>query len=398
MGWRLTTILLESHPMSNTLTALAQTLYKAYTQTPMEATGFLDSMGANWDAGAVGVGATVKVPVITPRAVESVPTPGMTWTAGVDSVSATRDFTLSSVAQYSFNMTAEEERYLSVPDNTNAMELLRLNLEQGKRVIRNTIEAAVGTALNLNASRALGTAGTAPFGSDITLLNDAIRQLLINGAGDSARVGILDFNAGYNLRSIAQLQKINESGGDMVRSGIIGSLAGTTLLESANVASQTKGAATGTLVNAGSGLAVGTTTIPYDTMTVNTTGIKAGDVITFAADTTYKYVVKTGATGTSGNIVIQEPGLRVAIPDDNAITVTNSHVSNIVATPWSTKIIARPLAQPQSPAVEQLVLTDEKGWSCNLIRVVGDQLSSWYMRVAYGAFVPNPFGVIKIMG
>jgi hypothetical protein len=33
-----------------------------------------------------------------------------------------------------------------------------------------------------------------------------------------------------------------------------------------------------------------------------------------------------------------------------------------------------------------------------LIRVVGDQMASWYMRVAYGAFVPNPFGVIKIMG
>jgi len=398
MGWWLTTFLLESHPMANTLTSLAQTLYRAYLEVPMEATGFLDSLGANWNAEAVGVGASVRVPVITPRAVESVPTAGMTWTAGSDSTTSTREFTLSGVAQYSFNMTAEEEKYLSIPENTNAMEMLRLNMEQGKRVIRNTIEAAVGVALNAAASRAIGTAATAPFASDITLLNEAIRQLQVNGAGDSARVGILDFNAGYNLRSIAQLQKMNESGGDLVRSGTIGRLAGTTLLESANITSHTKGAATGTLVNAGSGLAIGTTTIPYDTMTVNTTGIKAGDVITFAGDTTYKYVVKTGATATSGNIVIQEPGLRVAIADDNAITVTASHVANIVATPWSTKIIARPLAQPQSPAVEQIVLSDEKGWSCNLIRVVGDQMASWYMRVAYGAFVPNPFGVIKIMG
>jgi hypothetical protein len=324
--------------MANTLTSLAQTLYRAYNEVPMEATGFLDSLGANWNAEAVGINATVKVPVITPRAIESVPTPAMTWTAGTDSVTSTRDFTLTGVAQYSFNMTAEEEKYLSIPDNVTAMEMLRLNLEQGKRVIRNTIEAAVGAALNVNASRAIGSAGTAPFGSDITMLNEAIRQLQLNGAADSGRVGILNFNAGYNLRSIAQLQKINESAGDMI------------------------------------------------------------DVITVAGDTVNKYVVKTGSTAASGNIVIQEPGILTALADDAAITVTATHVANIVAAPWSTKIIARPLAQPQSPAVEQLVLSDAKGWSCNLIRVVGDQMASWYMRVAYGAFVPNPFGVIKIMG
>jgi hypothetical protein len=322
----------------------------------------------------------------------------MTWTAGADSVSSTRDFTLTGTAEYTFNMTAEEEKFLSIPDNVTAQELLRLNLEQGKRVIRNAIEAAVGAALNVNASRAIGAAGTAPFGSDITLLNEAIRQLQINGAADSGRVGVLDFNAGYNLRSIAQLQKMNETGGDMIRSGMIGRLAGTDIFESANIASHTKGSATGTLVDKSGGYAIGDTSIVFDTMTVGSTGIKAGDVITFAADSTYKYVVKTGAAATSGTIVLQEPGLRVAIPDNNAITVTSSHVANIVAAPWSTKIIARPLAQPQSPAVEQLVLSDAKGWSCNLIRVVGDQMASWYMRVAYGAFVPNPFGVIKIMG
>ncbi len=398
MGWWLTTLLSEYHPMANTISPLAQTLYRAYNEVPMEATGFLDTLGVNWNAEAIGINASVRVPVITPRAISSVPTPGMTWTAGADSVTSTREFTLTGTAEYSFNMTAEEEKYLSVPDNTNAIEMLRLNMEQGKRVLRNTIEAAVGSALNVAASRAIGTAGTTPFGSDITMLNEAIRQLQVNGAGDSARAGILDFNAGYNLRNIAQLQKMNESGGDMVRSGVIGRLAGTTLLESANVATHTKGAATGTLVNKSGGYAIGDTSIVYDTMTVNTTGIKAGDVITFAGDTTYKYVVKTGSTSTTGTIVLQEPGLRVAIPDDNAITVVNTHVANIVATPWSTKIIARPLAQPQSPAVEQLVLSDEKGWSCNLIRVVGDQMASWYMRVAYGAFVPNPFGVIKIMG
>jgi hypothetical protein len=384
--------------MANTLTSLAQTLYRAYNEVPMEATGFLDSLGANWNAEAVGINATVKVPVITPRAIESVPTPAMTWSAGTDSVTSTRDFTLTGVAQYSFNMTAEEEKYLSIPDNVTAMEMLRLNLEQGKRVIRNTIEAAVGAALNVNASRAIGSAGTAPFGSDITMLNEAIRQLQLNGAADSGRVGILNFNAGYNLRSIAQLQKINESAGDMIRSGIIGRLAGTELYESANIATQTKGAGTGALINKSGGLAIGATTIPFDTMTVNTTGIKAGDVITVAGDTVNKYVVKTGSTAASGDLVIQEPGLLAALDDGAAITVTASHVANIVAAPWSTKIIARPLAQPQSPAVEQLVLSDAKGWSCNLIRVVGDQMASWYMRVAYGAFVPNPFGVIKIMG
>src|SRR5690606_36957524 len=111
----------------------------------------------------------------------------------------------------------------------------------------------------------------------------------------------------------ANLYKANEAGGsNLLRNGELLNLYGFSIKESAGVQSHTKGAATGTLINNASGEAIGETTLTLDTITVNTTGILAGDVITHASDATNKYVVKTGLVATSGDIVINKPGLLIA--------------------------------------------------------------------------------------
>jgi hypothetical protein len=76
---------------------------------------------------------------------------------------------------------------------------------------------------------------------------------------------------------------------------------------------------------------VGDTTITFDTGTVNTTGIVAGDVITVTGATggAQKYVVAAGTTSTSGTFTINAPGLRAVVADNATITVNATGVRNL---------------------------------------------------------------------
>ena len=123
-------------------------------------------------------------------------------------------------------------------------------------------------------------------------------------------------------------------------------------------------------------------------------------MISFAGDANNKYVVKTGpGAAASGNIVLQEPGLRVAIADNAAITVENSYAGNIALTRDALAAVVRPIDQPQAADIEQMIITDPATqFSALLIRKVGDQVASWYMRVVYDAFAPNPYGIISVRG
>ena len=119
------------------------------------------------------------------------------------------------------------------------------------------------------ASRAYGTAGTAPFGTaaDMSDLAQSNRILDANGAPASGRVMILGGAARANLEGKhSELFKVNESGdaGAMLRQRQMRQLMGFTMGYSAGVAAHTAGAGTGQDVNNGSGEAVGQTTITFD--------------------------------------------------------------------------------------------------------------------------------------
>jgi hypothetical protein len=109
---------------------------------------------------------------------------------------------------------------------------------------------------------------------------------------------------------------------------------------SAQVASHTKGAGTGYLINNASGYAAGATTLAVDGGTVNTTGIKAGDVISIADDpSAARYIVGTGLTAVSGNLEINDPGLAGAV-------LGNSYAANMFFHRNALMLVARAPAMP----------------------------------------------------
>lgn len=383
--------------MPNVLAPLTPTLFAAARRVPKELTGFLGAVNRDFNDMQVAQGDSVDVTVMSTQTASAIPAPSMNFAAGTDRTASTIKLTLNQTAQTTWNMTGEEERKLL--NSGTAQEALRQTVEQGFRVLRNQIEAYIGVAAKNAASRAIGVAGTAPFGSDFNLMADLKKELNINGANTEGRSLIMDSNAVANLSKLSALYKVNESGSeDLLRAGVLGKLLNFDLRETAGIATHTKGTMTGALVNSGA-LVIGSITIPYNTGTPGATGIVAGDTISFAGDTNV-YVVKTGpGAAASGNIVLQEPGLRTAVANAAAITVGNTYAGNIALTQDALAAVVRPIIQPVSPEIEQLVLSDpETKFSALLMRKVGDQMASWYMRVVYDVVVPNPYGIITLRG
>jgi hypothetical protein len=235
-------------------------------------------------------------------------------------------------------------------------------IAQAMRAITNKIEVDGTLAAYVAASRAHGTAGQTPFGSNFNEIAE-LRQILVdNGCPMDGNVSlVMNTLAGTNLRQLAQLQKANEAGGDtMLRQGVLLDLQGLALRESAGIATHTKGAGTGYDINNGSGEAVGQTVITLDGGTVNTTGIKAGDVVTFAGDSVNKYVVNTGLTATGGDIVLGAPGLRTAIADAAEMTIGDSYTANLAFHRAAVELGIRPIAVPNGgdAAVDMMTVQD----------------------------------------
>lgn len=340
--------------MANVLTDLAADIYVAADTVGRELTGFSSSviMNAN-GSDRVALNDTVRSH-FTRQATDVAISPSMTVPEGTDQTVDNKTLTIDTQRAVQIPWTGEDMRHVN---NGSGFETIYGDqIAQAMRTLANKIEADIATEAYQNASRAVGTAGTTPFGSNFNLVAQARQILVDNGTPmDGQSTLVLNTLAGTNLRSLAQLQKANEAGGDqLLRQGALLDLQGLMLKESAGVQDHTQGTGSGYQTNSAS-LAVGDTVIPADT---GTGTIVAGDVVTFAADSVNKYVVVEALSG--GSFTIAEPGLQVAIPDDNAITVGDSYTGNVAFHRNAIELAMRAPAVPQGGDVadDSMVVQD----------------------------------------
>lgn len=350
--------------MANTLTNLAADIYKAADQVGRELVGFIPAVTINGDATTQAAkGDTIRAAFTRTPTVSTTYNPSMTIPEGTDQTVDNKTMTLDTFANVQIPWTGED--ILHVNNGSGFETIYGDQIKQAMRAITNSIESAIGTAAYVASSRAFGSAGTTPFGSNFNEIAE-LRQILVdNGCPVDGNLSlVVNSLAGTNLRQLAQLQKANEAGGsDMLRQGTLLDLQGFMLRESAGVASHTAGAGTGADINNGSGEAIGQTTLTFDGMTVNSTGIKAGDVITHASDSINKYIVGTGSTATGGDIVINNPGLRIAAADATELTIGASYTANLGFHRSAIELGVRPIAVPAGGDAAVDMMTVQDPWS-----------------------------------
>lgn len=330
--------------MANTLTGLIPTIYTALDVVSRELIGFIPNVSRDAKAQSGAVGQTVRSPIVPAGSLEDI-TPGATPADSGDQTFDYADVVITKSKAYPVRWSGEEQ--LSVSQFGTYNVILADQFAQAFRTIANAVEVDLANTALANASRAYGTAGTTPFATaaDLSDLSETNRILDDNGAPATGRVMILNSAARAKLEGKQSgLFKVNEAGdaGAMLRQRQMRMLEGFVMGYSGGISLHTKGTGAGYLTNSGTTNAVGDKTIPADT---GTGTILAGDVVTFAADTANKYMVKTALTG--GNLVIGYPGLRVAVPDGNAITVGNAFTPNFGFTPNALVLAARLPAMPE---------------------------------------------------
>ena len=346
--------------MANVLDNLAADIYKAADIVGREQVGLIPSVLINAGSERAAFGDTVRSAFTRQPTLNTTYTPSMTIPEGDDQTVDNKTMTIDKVANVQIPWTGEDIR--SVNNGAGYETIYGDQIAQAMRRITNAIESDLWGEIYTNVSRVTGAAGTTPFGSNFDTVAEVRQILADNGTPMDGQITLgLSSTAGTKLRNLAQLQKANEAGGtQLLRQGTLLDLQGIMVKESAGVGLHVKGTATGALVNSGGGLAVGATSIPFDGATAGATGIKAGDVISFAADEDNKYVVLTGATGATGTLTIAGPGLRQAIPDNNAITVGNDYTGNVGFHRNAIELAARAPEQPfgGDAAVDRMTVQD----------------------------------------
>ena len=384
--------------MSNVLTSLAADIYKARDIVGRELVGLVSSVRVNGGTEAVAKGDTVRSAFTRPQTVNTTYAPSMTIPEGTDQTVDNKTMTLNKYASVQIPWTGEDVKH--VDNGPGYQTIYGDQIAQAFRTCVNQIEADLWAEVRKNASRAYGTAGTTPFGSNFNELPQLRKILVDNGMPFDGQVSlVMDTFAGANLRSLSSLQKVNESGTtDLLRQGAISELMGFVLKESAQIGVVTAGTGTSYLVNNASNYAKGATTIAVDT---GSGTILQGDILTNTQSgrDSNKYVVNTALS--AGSLAIGTPGLMKAWNDNDTVAVGSAFTANVALHRNAAELAMRPPAQPQGgdAAVDNMVVQDpHSGLVFEIAVYKGYQKMMIDVRTLYDVKAWKPDAIAILLG
>lgn len=389
--------------MSNILTGLIPDFVEAIDIISLEVVGLL--LGVNRDSRMDGLaeGQTAKVPIVPTPVGEDIVAGRIPPDTG-DQTIPFREVTITKKRAYPVRWTGEEQRSMGVAGGAGYQNIRAQQVAQSLRGIVNEMEQDLAAVALVGASRAYGTPGTTPMGTDLEDLAQVGKILTDNGAPPGDRHAVINTTTGVKVRKLGQLTKVNEAGSNtLLRQGLlIDPVLGYSIRESAWLGSHTKGTGAGYITNLGAPLAIGATSIIVDT---GTGTILAGDTVTFAGDTN-KYVVATGIAA-PGTFVIQEPGLRQTLADGVAVTLGNSYSANVAfsrnAIVMATRVPAMPEEMtgpgPNGQLLDRVVLPDPRtGIAFEFTAWGGYRMVRHEVAAVWGANLLKPEWIALLMG
>lgn len=341
----------------------------------------------SYDGPAAAGGSTVNVEIEPTMAAVDV-TPSASQPANTDTTWTTISVPLANHKEVAFHLT--DVQRIQIPGSPEERAI-----DKATATLCDAIDLSILTMLDVGAGIATGSAGTAPFAT-LALAQQPITYLDAHKSPRMDRHVVMDAIANGSLKGLSQFTSLDYVPDlSNIREG---SMAGNRNLGAnwwmnQNCPTHTAGTGASYLVNAGSGLAVGTTTIPCDG---GSGTILAGDVVTFAADTANKYVVATALSG--GSFTIAGTGLKVAIPDNNAITVAATHTANFAFQRDALVFVSRQF-KPSAAAVAMDQVTDPiTGLTVRVEVTRQNKQDKWSIDAQWGGKVIESKSVVKIMG
>lgn len=228
---------------------------------------------------------------------------------------------------------------------------------------------------------------------------NVMRALNENLAPGGMRFGVLSGASHAEAAALPQFAEVDKSGDPgVVSMGELGLKYGTNWLYDDVPVVHVAGSGAGMLVNdPGATLAIGSTSIPYDTMT----GVlNDGDIITFAGDT-QTYSVQGDTTAAAGNMTI-EPALK-AVPADNAaitnVYVGESYTVDLVFQQSAIAVALRPLALPAGSRRVTAQNTDPvSGVSLRMELFDQFRQTGWSFDWLYGSNLLRTGHLVRLIG
>jgi len=382
----------------NTLTYLAGDIYVAIDNVGRELVGMIPAVNINTGSEAAAKDDTVRAafaPAVTPTTL----TPSMTIPEGTGQTVGNKTMTLDTMETVMIPWVGEGIKH--VENGAGYGTIYGDQIAQAMRGHVNAIELALVTAARAGACRAYGTAGTTPFGTanDYTAATNVLKILKDNGFGGRDNQLVINTTSGANF--LGKQSAVNAAGTDsMLRQGVLLDLAGMPVRESGQLGAHTAGTAASATTD-DTGYAIGSTTITLASAGTGT--VLAGDVITFAGDTN-KYVVVTGDADVSGGgtVVLQSPGLRVAIPAAaTAITMVATHSDNLAFSRPAIELAIRAPADPfgGDAATDMMVVRDpHSGLAFSISTYKGRKKAMIAVDCLYGVKVWMPEAVALLIG
>lgn len=337
--------------MANTLTGLIDYIYESADVVSRELVGMVPSVYLNGAAERVAVNQDITydvVPTMTAQDTTAAATPPAfgDQTVGTGTMKITKSRTVP------FYWTGEDEAALG--SKKTAVE--NNKFAQAMRTLVNEMEADLA-GLYVAASRAYGTAGTAPFGTagDFSDAAQIVKILKDNGAPTSDLQLVVNTMAGANLiGKHSRADIIGSNVGSLQQQGLLINIAGCKIRESAQVKTHTKG--TGASYVTSGSTAPGVSDIALVT---GSGTVLAGDIVTFAADSANKYIIGTGVSA-PGTISLNKPGARVTIATANAMTIGNAYTANMAFDRSAIHLLTRlpKLPEQGDSAADEFILID----------------------------------------
>jgi hypothetical protein len=279
-------------------------------------------------------GDTIDVPIPSSLTVSDT-VPSNVLEAPADSAPTKVQISLNNWKKVNFHLT--DKQLVDIDKNEH---FIPMQMSEAVRALSNQINLTVLQEFK-GVYGFVGTAGTTPFGSNVTDATNARKVLNQQLCPRDNRRMVLDFDAEANALALAEFQRVNESGDIGVkREGEIGRKFGFDIFTDDQVVTHTAGGSGTPLVNGA--LAVGDTSVAIDGMS-GTSGFVVGDVVTFAGHA-QTYAITVAPTASSGaQTVTVSPAIKAIVADNASVTKKASHTVNLAFHRDAFALAMRPL-------------------------------------------------------